>query len=83
MSPAQRRSLVDPVAEGSLRQQCQWVGLHRSAYYYEPIAIDSEDLLLMRLFDEQYLLTPATAARPIWLPKDAACPGPGRLSGES
>lgn len=58
MSLSQRRSLVDPSAPGSLRQQCQWVGLHRSAYYYQPVAADSEDLLLMRLLDEQYLLTP-------------------------
>ena len=58
MSLAQRRALIDPTAAGSLRQQCQWVGLHRSAYYYQPVAADAEDLLLMRLLDEQYLLTP-------------------------
>lgn len=58
MSLPQRRALVDPTAPGSLRQQCQWVGLHRSAYYYQPVAADAEDLLLMRLLDEQYLLTP-------------------------
>lgn len=67
MSLAQRRSLVDPAAEGSLRQQCQWLGLHRSAYYYEPIAIDSEDLFLMRLLDEQYLLTPQYGYRKMQL----------------
>jgi hypothetical protein len=58
MSLAQRRALVDPAAPGSVRQQCQWVGLHRSAYYYQPVAANGEDLLLMRLLDEQYLLTP-------------------------
>jgi putative transposase len=58
MSLTQRRQLVDPTAPGSLRQQCQWIGLHRSAYYYQPVAPDLEDLLLMRLLDEQYLLTP-------------------------
>jgi len=57
MSLSQRRALVDPAAPGSLRQQCRWVGLHRSAYYYQPVAADSEDLLLMGLLDEQYLLT--------------------------
>jgi putative transposase len=67
MSLAQRRSLVDPAAGGSLRQQCQWLGLHRSAYYYQPIAIDSEDLLLMRLLDEQYLLTPQYGYRKMQL----------------
>lgn len=58
MSLAKRRALVDPAAPGSLREQCQWVGLHRSAYYYQPVVADPEDLLLMRLLDEQYLLTP-------------------------
>jgi putative transposase len=58
MSLAQRRALIDPAAEGSIRLQCQWVGLHRSAYYYQPVAASSEDLILMRLLDEQYLLTP-------------------------
>lgn len=58
MSLSQRRALVDPAAPGSLREQCQWVGLHRSAYYYQPTVADAEDLLLMRLLDEQYLLNP-------------------------
>ena len=58
MSLAQRRALVDPAAPGSLRQQCQWVELHRSVYYYQPVAVAPEDLVLMRLLDEQYLLTP-------------------------
>ncbi|MBO0949174.1 hypothetical protein [Fibrella forsythiae] len=57
MSLSQRRALVDPAAPGSLREQCRWVGLHRSAYYYQPVVADPEDLLLMRLLDEQYLLT--------------------------
>ena len=58
MSLSQRRALVDPAAPGSLRDQCQWVGLHRSAYYYQPVVAGPEDLLLMRLLDEQYLSTP-------------------------
>ena len=58
MSLAQRRALVDSAAPGSLRQQCQWVELHRSGYYYQPVTADPEDLLLMRLLDEQYLQTP-------------------------
>lgn len=67
MNLAQPRALIDPTAEGSLRQQCQWVNLHRSAYYYQPIAAASEDLLLMRLLDEQYLLTPQYGYRKMQL----------------
>ena len=58
MSLAQRRSLVDPAACSSVRQQCQWLGLARSSYYYQPVPAPSQDLLLMRLLDEQYLETP-------------------------
>ena len=58
MSLSQRRALIDLAAPGSLRRQCQWVGLHRSAYYYQPVAAAPEELLLMRLLDEQYLLSP-------------------------
>ena len=61
MSLTQRRSLMDPAAVDSLRQQCRWLGLHRSAYYYQPVAASAEDLLIMRLLDEQYLQTPSTA----------------------
>lgn len=58
MNLPQRRALIDSAASASIRQQCQWVGLARSAYYYQPIKAQSEDLLLMRLLDEQYLQTP-------------------------
>lgn len=57
MSRRQRRAMVDPSAPGSVRQQGQWMGLNRSTYYYQPLKVSPEDLLLMRLLDEQYLLT--------------------------
>ena len=72
MSLAQRRSLVDPTAPGSLRQQCQWVGLRRSAYYYQPLPVSNQDLLLMRLLDEQYLETPQYGYRKMGLVLRAA-----------
>lgn len=58
MSLSQRWALIDPAATSSIRQQCQWLGLHRSAYYYQPLPATAEDLRLMRLLDEQYLQTP-------------------------
>ena len=39
-------------------RQCELVGLARSSYYYEPVPESEEDLLLMRLLDEQYTRTP-------------------------
>ncbi len=42
----------------SVRQQCEWVGLNRSSYYYEAAEESELNLRLMRMMDEQYLETP-------------------------
>lgn len=42
----------------SLVSQCNLLGLHRSGLYYQPVEVDSEDLVLMALLDKQYLKTP-------------------------
>jgi putative transposase len=39
-------------------RQCELLGLARASYYYEPVPMNEEDLLLMRLLDEQYTRTP-------------------------
>jgi putative transposase len=42
----------------SVRRQCQLIGLSRASLYYEPAEESAENLLLMRLLDEQYTRTP-------------------------
>lgn len=42
----------------SLRRQCQLLELHRSNLYYEPAQESTENLLLMRLLDEEYTRYP-------------------------
>lgn len=42
----------------SIARQCELLGLARSSYYYEPVPESEEDVLLMRLLDEQYTRTP-------------------------
>ena len=42
----------------SLARQCELLGLARSSYYYQPLPESEENLLLMRLLDEQYTRTP-------------------------
>ena len=42
----------------SLRQQCGLLGINRSSLYYQPQGESEENLLLMRLLDEQYTATP-------------------------
>jgi len=37
----------------SIARQCELVDLARSSYYYQPMPVSEENLLLMRLLDEQ------------------------------
>ena len=47
----------------SVRRQCELLGIHRSRLYYEPVPESWENLLFMRLIDEQYLKTPFWGSR--------------------
>lgn len=47
----------------SIRRQCQLVGLNRSTFYLEPASETPENLLFMRLIDEQYLERPFYGSR--------------------
>jgi putative transposase len=54
-----RKALLEPDnAAFSLRQQCELLGINRSSLYYQPLGESDENLLLMRLLDEQYTQTP-------------------------
>jgi len=37
----------------SVRRQCELIGLSRASLYYEPAQESAENLLMMRLLDEQ------------------------------
>ena len=56
MCVAQQRALVQASAEGSVQARCQALGLARSSYYYQPRGESAENLLLMRLLDEEFTL---------------------------
>jgi putative transposase len=47
----------------SLVRQCELLLLARSSVYYQPVATSDENLHLMRLIDQQYLLTPFYGSR--------------------
>ena len=53
----------------SIVQQCDLLGLARSSYYYEPVPESEENLVLMRMLDEQYTRTSFYGARKMaaWL----------------
>jgi putative transposase len=58
------RPLVDRGhPEISVRRQCELLGVSRSGLYYEPLGESEENLLLMRLLDEQYTRTPFYGSR--------------------
>jgi putative transposase len=64
------RRLVDHgCSEISVRRQCELLGINRSGLYYEPAGESEENLLLMRLLDEQYTRTPFYGSRKMaeWL----------------
>lgn len=42
----------------SIRRQCNLAGVARSSWYYQPCGESEENLLYMRLIDEQYIKTP-------------------------
>lgn len=44
-------------------KQCKLLGLARSSYYYKPVPESELNLRLMRMIDEQYLITPFYGSR--------------------
>jgi putative transposase len=52
-----------------LSRQCALLDISRSGLYYRPVCTSDEDLVLMKLIDRQYLLTPfyGTRRMAVWL----------------
>ncbi len=53
----------------SISRQCELIGLSRSSRYYQPVEETEENLMYMRLIDQQYMKTPFYGSRrmSIWL----------------
>ncbi len=47
----------------SVRRQCELLGVNRAGLYYEPVGESQENLLLLRLLDEQYTRAPFYGSR--------------------
>ena len=65
-----RREMIEPQYPClSIARQCELMEIHRSSLYYRPMPESEENLLLMRLIDEQYYKTPFYGVRKItaWL----------------
>lgn len=53
-----RRGWVEPSPDYSIRRQCRLAGVPRSGIYFEGVPETPENLVLMRLIDEQYMKHP-------------------------
>ncbi|CAM4406613.1 MAG: IS3 family transposase ISPpu29 [Legionellaceae bacterium] len=59
ISLEEKRALLDPTDKNlSTREQCRLLNLHRSTMYYKAKVESDENLLLMRLLDEEYTRHP-------------------------
>lgn len=47
----------------SVRRQCELVGLARATFYYEPVSVSDEELMLLRTIDELHLEYPFFGSR--------------------
>jgi len=62
---SQRRTLVGPDPDVSVRRQCEILALNRSSLYYESVGSDPEEIELMRRIDELHLKYPFFGSRRI------------------
>lgn len=64
MTTEQKRAAVEPEnRQVSIGRQCELLGVSRAAYYYRPRPVSHENLLIMRLLDEEYTRHPFYGAR--------------------
>ena len=60
----QRRLWIDPQHQKiSVQRQCDLLGVARASYYYQPQSESAQNLLYMRLLDEQYTAHPFYGVR--------------------
>lgn len=61
----EKRALVQPHPELSLRRQCELLQLSRSSLYYEAVEVSPEELNLMRRIDAIYIARPFYGSRKV------------------
>jgi putative transposase len=55
--------MIDFTEDLPIDKQCELLGLARASYYYEPALETKLNLKIMRMIDEQYLITPFYGSR--------------------
>jgi putative transposase len=78
----ERKKLIEPTHSTiPISRQCELLGLARSSFYYEPQPETPQNLLLMRMMDEQFLTTPFYGIRRMtaWLATQGHYVNPKRV----
>jgi putative transposase len=78
----ERKKLIEPNHSTiPISRQCELLGLARSSFYYEPQPETPQNLLLMRMMDEQFLITPFYGVRRMtaWLATQGHYVNPKRV----
>ena len=78
---AKRRIWVESNQNFSIRRQCRLAGLSRTHVYYQPATESEENLMLMRMIDEQYMKHPEFGYRRMtdWLRDQGHTPNEKRV----
>ena len=65
----EKKTLIELEGIFSIRKQCDLLALNRSSYYLKPCMESEENLLLMKLIDEEYTKHPFYGSRrmSLWL----------------
>ncbi len=74
--------MIEPSNDNlSIKAQCRLLSISRSGWYYDPKGETPLNLKLMRLIDEQFLLTPYYGSRQMarYLRREEYCVGRGRV----
>lgn len=76
-----KKTMIERGTPMSITRQCELLKIHRSGLYYQPRAESEENLLLMRLLDEQYFNTPFYGYRKLtrWLNEKGYTVNPKRM----
>ena len=66
----------------SIARQCELLGLPRASFYYTPVGESPQNLLYMRLLDEQYTQTPWCGVPKLtdWLRRQGYVVNPKRVA---
>jgi putative transposase len=82
MSPAEKKTMIAPAHPNlSIVRQCKILELSRSAFYYTPVGIDEETLVIMTAIDQAFTKHPFFGSRQLqaYLRRDGIVVGRHRV----